>query len=301
MTPKTILAWFHGPARHRQGLRVLQVCIALVMLFRTFTEAPFAAYLWGPHGIGTGQEVGLLRPLAEQVFASEWGVGLLLLVRVVGALLLLLGRHTWVGAALSLVCAVLLENRLPSITDGGDNVIRLVLAYMLVMPSADRPAPAGSLRAFMHNCGVLLIAGQTLIVYFTAGIMKAHGSQWHDGTALYMVSQVEWFSLEGMRDAFKNPFVTVGASYLTVAWQVMFPVAVFSRFKLWFLALGLLFHVGIAVFMGLVTFSTAMVGLEACLVTDEEYDALRERVSAVMARVRGWLGRRLGRLEEGVS
>ena len=58
--------------------------------------------------------------------------------------------------------------------------------------------------------------------------------------------------------------------------QVLFPVAMFSRFKLLWVALGIGFHVGIAVFMGLITFSAMMIGLELFLLTDPEFASLRE-------------------------
>jgi len=100
---------------------------------------------------------------------------------------------------------------------------------------------------------------------------------WHHGTALYFISQVEWFSHPAMRAVFMYPLVTTLATYSTMLYQVWFPVAIFSRFRIAWLLIGIWFHLSIAAFMGLVTFSTVMIGLELFLITDAEYTWLAER------------------------
>src|SRR5207237_64133 len=82
-------------------------------------------------------------------------------------------------------------------------------------------------------------------------LLKASGSQWTHGTAIYYLSQMEPTWLPFLREAFKQPLVTTGMTYFAVLHQVLFPVAMFSRFKLLWVALGIGFNVGLAVFMGL--------------------------------------------------
>ena len=45
----------------------------------------------------------------------------------------------------------------------------------------------------MHNTAVLVISAQICVVYAAAGLYKAQGSMWQDGTALYYTMHLDWF------------------------------------------------------------------------------------------------------------
>jgi hypothetical protein len=272
--------WLADEPRHLQGIRIVQITIGLVLLYRLLTEAPFAAYLWGPDGVGygsTGYVLGpLLGGLLDHVFASGISIYGVLLVQAAAAVALILGYRTRLATVVALATVFLLEQRLPTFTDGGDNAMRLVLPNHLFVLPARATATRGSLAVWLHNVAVLAIILQVIVLYATTGLLKASGSQWAHGTAIYYLSQMEPTWLPFLREAFKQPLVTTGMTYFAVLHQVLFPVAMFSRFKLLWVALGIGFHVGIAVFMGLITFSTMMIGLELFLLTDPELASLRQ-------------------------
>jgi predicted DCC family thiol-disulfide oxidoreductase YuxK len=131
----------------------------------------------------------------------------------------------------------------------------------------------------------MAIAAQLMILYVTSGFMKATGEPWSSGVALYNISQVDSFSLPALRDLFKNPYVTTLASYSAMFFLIWFPVAMFSRFKLLWLAMGISFHIGIGTFMGLVTFSSIMISLELFFITDEEHARFRQLVKSLGPRL----------------
>lgn len=271
--------WLADEPHHRVGVRVLQIAIGGALLFRVLTELPFAAYLWGPHGIGLLASPSYfgawLGGKLDVVFHSMAGTYAVLFAIAFAAVGLISGRHTRAATAVALFAALMLERRLPEILDGGDNITRLTLTYMLfLLPAGARPARK-SVGVWLHNIAVVAIMAQLIVLYATSGLMKAAGERWHHGTALYVVSQVEWFSEPWMRDLFKNPFTVTLATYATLLFQLWFPMAIFSRFKLVWLAAGIFFHLNIAVVMGLVTFSTVMIGLELFLITDEEFARLK--------------------------
>lgn len=277
--------WFDEAPRQRTGIRMFQIAMAIAVIVRCFTELPHAAWMFGPHGLGEGTATTFFGPigrLLDPFFSSGAGVVALFAIQLAAGLALLLGRATRVAIVTLLLTCLSFEQRFPEITDGGDNLLRLALVYMVLVVPVRADAAAGSVRCWLHNMGVVLLGGQVLVLYFTAGIMKAQGAPWYQGTALYLVSQVEWISLPGLRDVFKHAAVTVLASYATVLWQVSFPIGVLSRFKLVFVAIGLFFHLGIGVFMGLVTFSTMMIGAEAFLLDDAEW----RRIAAWLRRGR---------------
>ena len=131
------------------------------------------------------------------------------------------------------------------------------------------------LKIWFHNLGVASIITQLMVVYITSGFLKAAGEKWQNGTAMYVISKVEWFSLPGFREMFTNPFITTIATYAPMFFMIFFPIAIFSRFKYLWIGTGFFFHLGIAYSMGLVTFSTVMIGLELFLISDPEYESLR--------------------------
>ena len=262
-----------------------------MLLFRLGTEAPFASYLWGPNGIGRGSTAYVagpfIGPCLDSPFRTELGTRLVLLVLGCGALLLISGRATRVGAAACLTTFFMLEQRLPELPDGGDNITRIILVYLLfVLPPKANPSN-GSLPVWRHNVAFLAIGTQIAILYFTSGAMKMYGDKWQHGVAMYYVSQVEWFSLPKYRGIYRIPLVVSLVSYLVMTYQVWFPVAILSRLRLLWLVFGIVFHTGIAFFMGLITFSTVMIGLDLVLISDAEYSSFLLFLKNILEERRG--------------
>lgn len=278
-TINQVRSWFSEAARHTQGTRYLQICLGFVLLFRVGTEAPFAQYFWGPNGIGDGSMSYVLGPtlgsLLDLFFTTPLGVWCVLALTAAGAIGLMMGYRTRWATGLALLGLFMLEQRLSIIGDGGDNITRLTLMYALFLQPAGAKSKPGSLGTWVHNVAVVAIVTQLIMLYVTSGMMKTYGEKWHSGTAMYYISQVEWFSLPMMREWFKIPFVTTVATYVPMFFMVWFPIAIFSRFKLLWIFVGINLHFGIATMMGLITFSSAMIGLELFLVTDGEYAQIR--------------------------
>lgn len=281
--------WLAGAPQQRQGVRILQFMLGIMLVSRLATELPFAAHLWGPHGLGYGTTVPLVGKTIghalDHMFDSMWGTYAVLAGLGAGAFALVVGRTTRVATGLTLFCYLLLEYRLPELGDGGDNVTRLVLGYMLFLLPAGADAARGSMRAWFHNLAVAAIGMQLMTVYVTSGLMKAAGESWQNGTALYLVSQVEWFSHPSLRAGFTNPLIVMVATYTAMLFQLWFPVAVFSRFRLAFLAIGISMHLGIAIMMGLVHFSSVMIALELFLITEREWAELAAFAKRTRARI----------------
>jgi hypothetical protein len=285
---KNLCTWLAVEPHHRIGIRLLQAAIGLMLLFRISTEWHFASYFWGPNGIGQGSTALVLGPalasLIDPVFDTEIGVRCIIFALAVGALGLVLGRATRLSTGLALCSFFLLEQRLPELPDGGDNITRISLMYLLfVLPPSARPIK-GSLSIWLHNVAVLAVVFQTAILYFTSGAMKMFGDKWQHGVAMYYVSQVEWFSLPTFRSLYKNPEVASFVVYGTMLFQIWFPIALLSPLRLAWIAGGVIFHLGIAFFMGLITFSLVMIGLELALISDVEYARIRSGASRIFSR-----------------
>ena len=61
--------------------------------------------------------------------------------------------------------------------------------------------------------------------------------------------------------------------------MILFPIAILSRLRLIWVAIGISIHIGIAFMMGLITFSMIMIGLELALISDKEYELIFRKIS----------------------
>ncbi|MPY67939.1 hypothetical protein F8S09_14855 [Deinococcus sp. SDU3-2] len=258
------------------GVRLLQIFVGSAIAYRCLTELAYVPYFYGQAGpmmSGTGSLLGPhLGAAVDQLVYSPLGIYLFFGLWLAGGLGLVLGYKPRLATLLALVGYLWAEAR--SIThDGGDNVLRIVLLYMLLLRTS--PGRAGPGR-FFHNLAVIGIYVQLCLLYFVAGTLKLDGDVWKNGTALYYVTQVNWFTppWPWMQELFKNPWVVTAATYSAVIYQVGFPFMLFNRFHLVWVPIGLAFHLGIGVAMGLVSFSLAMMGLVLFTVRDSEWAAL---------------------------
>lgn len=295
----TIKAFFHRLSTepmHRLGVRALQCGVAFVMLFRLFTEWRFAGYFWGPTGVGTdlSSRLGPLGDVVQGLFMQPWGVHAVLILMLLAAVMLMLGRVTRLATLLALVTFWLIGMRNEALGDGGDNVIRILLFYMLLFLPADAPTPKGaSTRTWLHNVGIIAVILQVIIVYTVAGLSKVMGELWTNGTAMYYIAQVDWFTTPFFKELFKNVWLAPLAAYATLIYQLSFPFLALSRYRLPLFAVGIGFHLGIAVMMGLITFSAIMIALELFLIPDRYYVQIHRAFLSALEWLRGRLpGRR---------
>ncbi|MBG6181399.1 hypothetical protein IWX62_002614 [Arthrobacter sp. CAN_A1] len=168
--------------------------------------------------------------------------------------------------------------------DGGDNLMYICGIFLLLTRCFDRftvlprePSRRYRFRTrwipswlsmLTHNTGVLLIAMQVCIVYFIAGSFKMQGEMWTSGTALYYVLRNPEYHLPGIEFLFYFAFPSVVATYVTVISQVFFPLLIlFQRTRLAAVILMMMFHLGIAVIMGLTSFGLIMLACDTIFVS----------------------------------
>ncbi|MFJ3787897.1 HTTM domain-containing protein [Kitasatospora sp. NPDC090091] len=156
-------------------------------------------------------------------------------------------------------------------------------------PDGELRAVLDALAAMVHNCAMLVIAAEVVLIYATAGWYKVQGSRWQDGTALYYPLHLDYFTpwpgLSGLVASALLPVFLI--SYGTVVLQVAFPFTLVSRrVKNALLVVMMAEHLGIAVLLGLPVFSLAMVAADAVFLPT---GALRW-VAARVAGAGRWIG-----------
>ncbi|WP_406112935.1 HTTM domain-containing protein [Kitasatospora purpeofusca] len=159
---------------------------------------------------------------------------------------------------------------------------------------ADRLAPEGETRAVLdalatmvHNCAMLVIAVEVVLIYATAGWYKVQGSRWQDGTALYYPLHLDYFTpwpgLSGLVGGALLPVFLI--SYGTVLLQVGFPFTLVDRrVKNALLVVMMAEHVGIAVLLGLPVFSLAMIAADAVFLPTAALCWVGARVARIRLR-----------------
>jgi Vitamin K-dependent gamma-carboxylase len=155
-----------------------------------------------------------------------------------------------------------------------------VLLHMVFMLESQQFGTAKGFKVFLHNLAVAATIVQLCIVYFNAGTMKLQGDVWVNGTALYYVMHVNMYAenWSWLRGLMKNPIAVALGSYTALIYQVGFPFMLTNRFHLPWLTIGLGFHLGIVLLMGLTTFGTVMITLALFTVRDSEWLAIQNLV-----------------------
>lgn len=289
----------------RQSLRITQALTGIFLIYRASTEFKFTRFFYGAEGLGHGQfsmKWGPAGALADRIFDLHFGAHFLVVLMAICGIMLAIGWRTRLASILALLVFSLLSTRLPELGDGGDNIARLTLFYMCFSLPSTSPARKGSFATFIHNASIFAMMAQTSLLYFTSGLMKIRGDLWTQGTALYYITQVDWFSKGNVHEIFKIPVVTFLGSYGAMLLQILFPIAMLTPLRPLWLAAGISMHIGIAHVMGLVSFSLIMIGLEMLFVTDREWERMSLSARRATARTRkamlilGQYSRNRGRL-----
>ncbi|WP_051709345.1 HTTM domain-containing protein [Streptomyces sp. NRRL S-350] len=157
-------------------------------------------------------------------------------------------------------------------------------------PDGEPRAVLDALATMVHNCAMLVIAVEVVLIYATAGWYKVQGTRWQDGTALYYPLHLDYFTpwpgLSALVGSALLPVFLV--SYGTVIVQVAFPFTLLNRrVKNVLLAVMMLEHVGIAVVLGLPVFSLAMIAADAVFLPTGALLWLAARARRIGARPMG--------------
>lgn len=191
--------------------------------------------------------------------------------------MLTVGWHSRVVSVLAFIIAASYCNRSPASIFGLDQINCLLAMYLMVGPSGacysvDRwlekrrwrkehglepmPPVEASVGA---NVGIRLIQLHMCVIYLFAGLGKLAGTTWWNGTAIWgSVANLEYQSIDATWLA-AYPLLVNVLTHVTVVWEVSYPALVWPRLtRPLVVALAVPLHLGIAVFLGMITFGTVM-------------------------------------------
>jgi hypothetical protein len=297
-----------GRDRMRVGASLSRVVGGIAILIEYLLNYAQRHYFFGPDGLwpwdvfaahATGTPAFSVYAWSRSPIYFEVCFHLGILVSV----LWLVGWRTRWMTPLCFVFWWSMHQRFPSLWDGGDNLMRLALLYAMFADvgayfSVDaqrrarlppRPEWQRQALSMLHNAALLAFAMQISLVYGVAGLYKVQGEPWREGTALYYAMRGGQFVWPGVSDLFyQNAYLMTALSYGTVAFQIAFPfLLLMNRYtRLFAVCIGVSFHIGICLFLGLVTFSLFMMAVDLALIGDEEYLAAGRWWARVSAKLR---------------
>jgi predicted DCC family thiol-disulfide oxidoreductase YuxK len=300
---------FASQERFLIGASIFRIVAGLALLYQYLISYHQRFYLFGPEGAWPFErfQQGIANSASFSLYAvsaSPFWFDMVYHTAIVVTTLWLVGWRTRLMTVLTYVFLWSLHERTPVMWDGGDNLIRLVLIYGCfanlgayfsfdaerLRAGRARGGPLVQASAMLHSAAILAFALQLCLVYGVSGLYKVQGEMWQNGTALYYVMRVDEYTWPGFSELiYQNVFLVTAGTYATVAFQVAFPFLLFlNRYtRLLALACGMFFHLGIAAFMGLITFSALMISVELALVSDREYRWFGRRLSNTGARLKG--------------
>ena len=274
------------------SLAVARIGFGAIILLDLAIHLPERQRLWGPQAWYDAEHMERDATFGLSLFAlgdSAVVTDLLYAAFAVAALLFAIGwRTTWVTPSLWVLMWSFHE-RNPYLTNGGDNLARIILFYLIfaqldaflsvrpTRPGAPARSHGSMLRTVAHNAALAACMLQLCVLYMGSALFKIQGEKWQEGTAVYYITRVAeynaWPEISGLLAL--SPLAITAATYLTVFAQLSFPFTLlraWSRHLVLFVLVGM--HLGIGALMGLPIFSAFMIAADMVLVTDAEWRQL---------------------------
>jgi hypothetical protein len=285
-------AWFADERRGLISAAWLRVALSFITVIQFLWHIPLREAIWGPNGqFAFNQYIQLTAhsPFALYRYSANGAYfEFIYFGSLVVALLYLLGVYPRLMCWLFAITAYAIFQRNDLAADAGENLLVLV-AWLLCLCDTGRyfallPGPTVTTRfpvlteivTMLHNAGRFLIAWQICMVYFWAAFYKISGDEWEHGTAMYYVMNVERFqAFPWLSHAIAaNGVVVAFMSYTTVIAQLAFPFLMWNqRAKPYIIAAVASMHLGIAVVMGLISFSATIIVVDVSLLSDAQFRA----------------------------
>lgn len=259
----TIQGWYRALTEREiaPGSRRLLLCAIVVWyLVQTLALVPWWDSFWDLQGfaaVDTFSDVGPGDFINHPEVRGYWpaAVALFLLIGIVT----LCRPDSAIWPLCFYFAARNVESLCPQLTDGGSNLMRLLMLYLAVGNVLAVPEKLGvPVGACARNLTLMACRVQIVLVYLCAGLYKVTGSLWTNGMALYYIVQSDYAVDSILTDTLSVPLISFVACYSVLAFQLSFPFLVFSRFRKLALLFGVMFHVLIIFTLGLTCFALAM-------------------------------------------
>ena len=278
--------WFRSPAPAQMGL--FRSAVGIVILLSTLARTFDLEFFYGNKGMMPQEAINLVanmhwRHSIFEIFPSMTAVWICHIALIATLSLMICGIYPR-AMALPHVGAA---SFFPA-SERGDRVRRRhdcdLLPFLSLLRGLPTVAGSGSpkldWRRVTGSMFYRVSQIQVCLIYGFAGLDKVKGSSWWRGDAIWMIfanTQRATIDLSWMAHF---PAVMAFMTYGTLFFEVYFPVMVWFRPVGRFIALvgGVLMHCGIAITMGLVSFSSLMISTYSLFLDADVADKITQCV-----------------------
>lgn len=231
------------------------------------------------------EALNLMDPYSKPLFGwnfwpDSWALGMQSLLIV----LLILFTIGWTRRPLIFLAWVIhigFMQRNYAASMGVDTMILVFLFYLSFTQVWKKSQYDGLSRVMFRMIQVHLA-----IIYFYTGLEKLRGASWWEGSALWLVFNNTQVTLWDLTWLAHYPVILAIFAHTTVIFELFFPAFVSNpKLKFWGLGLGLFFHLGIAVTLGLWGFSGLMLSQYFLYIRKDEWDKAQELFYSLKKRL----------------
>mgnify|MGYP001553476825 CR=1 FL=1 len=206
-----------------------------------------------------------------------------------------LGRRLAVIAVYSLM--VILQQTNGFCLDGGDNLLSFIMLYLCFCNSFEflsiskpnyKSENVRKLDNLFTNLASASMIMHLLLAYFISGFSKANSEVWYKGTATYYILLNERFCGTSLNPlVVQNAYFVTISTYTTLLWEISFPLLIFNkRLRLPLMAIGIMMHLGIYVFMMINEFQFVFMMLYGLFFTNTELLAAMYKIKRLFIHSR---------------
>jgi hypothetical protein len=186
-----------------------------------------------------------------------------------------LGCWTRWTTPLAWFLTLMTAHRLAPFLFGLDQIVLMLAMYLSISRCGNRWSLdrrfgliQGPGEHWQNRVATRLIQLHLCAIYFFGGLGKARGWMWWDGTAMwYAAASYEYQSLD-MTWIGRYPLLGSMLTHATLFWEILYAALVWPRLtRPWILAVALFVHLGIALFLGMITFGIMMLVANSVFLT----------------------------------
>jgi len=206
-------------------------------------------------------------------------------------LLYLFGIGRNITALIVFLMYDILQKLCPQILNGGDNLLRFILLYLIFANSFSyfviekrKSKKVNSITNFFSNLTGLSICIHLCLIYFISAIHKIHSDVWFNGVATYYTLNIERFNGSPFNHFVGKNYVFVTLStYGTWFIELLYPILVWYRnWRYTMIIFAILLHLSIAILMMLYDFQFLFIVVQGFFISNKiwvtKYESLLLKV-----------------------
>jgi len=165
------------------------------------------------------------------------------------------------------LATLLTAHRLAPFLFGLDQIVLMLTMYLCIADSGsvwsldahlagDKPPIA----SWNNNLATRLIQLHLCVIYLFGGLGKLRGWMWWDGSATWFTAASYEYQSSSLLWIGSVPTLGAIATHATLFWECSYSTLIWNRWtRPWMLAMAVLVHGGIAIFLGMITFGVMMI------------------------------------------